>query len=87
MLGSLVEDELSSRKKKKMATNIDGATAVVYLEIGFAPALGRALFVLSRSVGVVANAWEEMQAGSRLKGPMPARFLPRYVGSIGRSIL
>ena len=86
-LGSLVEDELTARKKTKMATNIDGATAIVYLELGFAPVLGRALFVLSRSVGVIANAWDEMQTGSRLKGPMPTEILPRYAGPARRTVL
>ena len=86
-LGFLVENELTARKQTKMATNIDGATAIAYLELGFATALGRALFVLSRSVGVIANAWDEMQAGSRLKGPMPSEILPRYTGPARRTLL
>ena len=52
--------------------NIDGATAVIYAELGFAPPLARGLFVLSRSIGILAHAWEESQQGRRNKGPMPA---------------
>ena len=52
--------------------NIDGATGVVYAELGFPPPLCRGLFVLSRSVGALAHAFEEMQSGERNKGPIPA---------------
>ena len=48
--------------------NIDGATAVVFAELGFAPPLCRGLFVLSRSVGVLAHAWEQMQPGEPQQG-------------------
>ena len=54
--------------------NIDGATAVIYSELGFAPALGRGLFILSRSVGILAHAWEQTQQGGRIKGPMSPEF-------------
>lgn len=60
--------------------NIDGATAVIYAELGFAPPLARGLFVISRSVGILAHAWEESQQGSRIKGPMPPSILPAYLG-------
>ncbi|WP_327582604.1 hypothetical protein OHA25_42725 [Nonomuraea sp. NBC_00507] len=36
--------------------NVDGATAVVYAELGFPAPLARGLFVLSRSVGILAHA-------------------------------
>ena len=58
--------------------NIDGATAVIYGELGFAPALARGLFLLSRSVGILAHAWEESQSGRRIKGPIPPSILPTY---------
>lgn len=77
---TLIAEELSTIKGRQVATNIDGATAVVYSELGFSPEIGRALFILSRSVGLVANAWEEMQSGSRLKGPLPKDVYPTYLG-------
>ena len=43
--------------------NIDGATAVIYAELGFPPPLARGLFCLSRSVGALAHAWEQTQQG------------------------
>jgi citrate synthase len=60
--------------------NIDGCTAVVYGELGFPAPLARGLFVLSRSVGILAHAWEETGQGRRNKGPMPPSILPTYLG-------
>lgn len=77
---SEVERRLEAVRGRPIPMNIDGATAVVYAELGLAPPLGRALFILSRSVGIIAHAWEEMQSGSRLKGPMPVTVNPRYTG-------
>lgn len=79
-LASLVEEDLFARRGKRIPQNIDGVTAALYCEVGFSPELGRAVFVLSRSVGIIANAWEEREAGSRLKGPMPKEISPRYTG-------
>jgi citrate synthase len=59
--------------------NIDGATAVVYAELGFPAPLARGLFVLSRSVGILAHAWEETGQGRRNKGPMPPSVLPTWL--------
>ena len=60
--------------------NIDGATGVIYAELGFAPPLCRGLFVLSRSVGALAHAYEEMQSGERSKGPIPRHLIWNYTG-------
>lgn len=65
--------------KKPIAMNIDGATAIIFCELGFPPPLSRGLFCLSRSVGILAHAWEQMEEGGRNKGPMPPQFLPTYV--------
>ena len=79
-IGRALEDALAARKGKRIPMNIDGATAVVYAELGFAPPLCRGLFVLSRSVGALAHAWEEMQSGQRNKGPIPRHLLWNYTG-------
>jgi citrate synthase len=70
----------ASSTKKPVPMNIDGATAVIYAELGFPAPLARGLFVLSRSVGILAHAWEETQQGRRNKGPMPPSILPAYLG-------
>ena len=66
--------------------NIDGATGVVLAELGFAPALCRGLFVLSRAVGTLAHAWEESAAGLRNKGPIPRHMIPAYDGPPPRDV-
>jgi citrate synthase len=73
-----VEAFLNRGRTKPVPMNIDGATAVIYAELGFAPELARGLFVLSRSVGILAHAWEETTSGTRNKGPIPRSVLPTY---------
>jgi len=85
-IGRAVEDALAARKGRRIPMNIDGATAVVYAELGFAPALCRGLFALSRSVGALAHAWEEMQSGERNKGPIPRHLLWTYTGPSRRDL-
>ena len=66
--------------------NIDGATAVIYGELGFPPPLTRGLFVLSRSVGILAHAWEQSQQPERNKGPLPREWLWAYRGKPERAL-
>lgn len=63
--------ELEIRKGRRIPMNIDGATAVIFGELGCAPPLARGFFVLSRSVGILAHAWEQTLQGGRNKGPTP----------------
>ena len=79
-IGRAAEESLARRKGRTIPMNIDGATGVVFAELGFPPPLCRGLFVLSRSVGVVAHAWEESQSGERNKGPLPRHLLWTYKG-------
>lgn len=79
-LGEAVAAELAARKGRPIPMNIDGATAVIYAELGFAPPLARGLFCLSRSVGILAHAWEQQQQGGRNKGPTPPHYRWTYDG-------
>jgi len=85
-IGRAVQDVLAGRKKRKIPMNIDGATAVIFAELGFPPPLCRGLFVLSRSVGALAHAWEEMQSGERNKGPIPRHLIWSYNGPKPREL-
>jgi len=75
-----VETALNRGRSRPVPMNIDGATAVIYAELGFPAPLARGLFVLSRSVGILAHAWEETGQGRRNKGPMPPAILPTQLG-------
>ncbi|MEO3431349.1 citryl-CoA lyase [Pelagibius sp. CAU 1746] len=85
-IGRCIEDRLAARKGKRIPMNIDGATAVIYAELGFPAPLARGLFCLSRSVGILAHAWEESQSGLRNKGPIPRERLWRYDGPARRPV-
>lgn len=74
------------RKGKPVPLNIDGATAVIYGELGFPAVLARGLFVLSRSVGILAHAYEQGLQGGRNKGPIPRHLTWTYTGAPPRTI-
>ena len=77
-IGESVQKEIGLERGSPIAMNIDGATAVIFCELGFPPPLSRGLFCLSRSVGILAHGWEQMQQGGRNKGPIPPKYLPKY---------
>ena len=79
-IGRAVQEVLNAAKGTPVPMNIDGATAVIFAELGFEPPLARGLFCLSRSVGVLAHAWEQTQQGGRNKGPTPPRYRWTYDG-------
>jgi citrate synthase len=85
-IGRAVEAQLAKNAGHTIPMNIDGATGVVYAELGFPPQLCRGLFVLSRSVGALAHAFEEMQSGERSKGPIPRHLIWNYTGPPPRRV-
>lgn len=85
-IGRAVETAISAGRSRRVPMNIDGATAVIYSELGFAPELGRGIFILSRSVGILAHAWEQTNQGGRIKGPMPPQIPYRYTGPVRRDL-
>ena len=85
-IGQAVEDALKMITSRHIPMNIDGITAVIFSELGFEPELGRGLFVLSRSVGILAHAWEQKQRGRRIMGPMPKEIPYRYSAPARRAV-
>ena len=85
-IGRAIETQLERRSGRAIPMNIDGATGVIFAELGFAPPLCRGLFVLSRSVGALAHAYEEMQSGERNKGPIPRHLTWTYTGPPPRDV-
>lgn len=85
--GLALERALAEGRSRPVPMNIDGATAIIYSELGFPPELGRGLFVLSRSVGILSHAWEEKSGGARIKGPIPRPLLPSYDGHAPRDLI
>lgn len=85
-IGRAVEAALRRRTGKAIPMNIDGVTAVIFCELGFPPPMGRGLFILSRSVGILSHAWEQAQRNERIKGPMPKEIPYTYSGPERRSL-
>jgi citrate synthase len=85
-IGRAVEAALQAHKGKLIPMNIDGITGVIFCELGFEPELGRGLFILSRSVGILAHAWEQKQRGRRIMGPMPPSIPYQYSGPARRDL-
>lgn len=73
-----IEAHLARERGKPVPMNIDGATAVIYAELGCPAPLARGFFGLSRSVGLLAHAWEQTQQGGRNKGPTPPAYRWTY---------
>jgi citrate synthase len=82
-----IEALLKQRKNKPVPMNIDGATAVIYAELGFPPELARGVFCLSRAVGILSHAWEQRGRNERNKGPMPRQMAYKYTGKPERHLL
>lgn len=78
--GLAVERLLAEGRERPVPINVDGLTAIVYAELGVEPELARGLFVLARSAGILAHAWEQRQQGGRIKGPLPPSIRPLYTG-------
>lgn len=81
-----IDRQVSEAKGRTIPMNIDGATAVIYGELGFPAPLARGLFCLSRSVGILAHAWEQTQQGGRNKGPIPRDTIWTYTGPGPRAL-
>lgn len=79
-VGLAIERTLARQTGRPLPMNIDGVTAVVFGELGFEPPLARGLFILSRSVGILAHAWEQQNRSHRIKGPMPPEIPYTYTG-------
>lgn len=81
-----IEDCIAKTKSKRIPLNIDGVTAAIYVSLGFPPSLCRGLFILSRSIGILAHAYEEAQSAYRNKGPLPKEWLWTYAGTPRRDV-
>lgn len=81
-----VEEAIGLVKGKRIPMNVDAAAGAVYLELGFDPAMGRALLVLSRSLGIIAHACEQLSQRERIKGPVPKSSRYLYEGPAPRDL-
>lgn len=75
------ERAFMDEKGRRVTPNIDGISAAIQCELGLPAEIAQGLFVLSRSIGLIAHAFEQSQQGVRVKGPCPpGENLVRYTG-------
>lgn len=53
-------EKLFAKKGKPLPINVDGAIGAIISDMGFDWRLGKGLFIISRTVGLVAHAYEEL---------------------------
>jgi len=73
-----IEKQLSSGKVKPLAANINGAIGAAISDLGIDWEIGRGIFIISRSIGLVAHTVEEVKMGTRYKKIAPEEV--EYVG-------
>ncbi len=71
-----VEKALAEKTGRELPINVDGAIAAVISDMGFDWRLGKAFFIISRTPGLVAHAYEEMtrERPMRKLGPLPFEY-------------
>jgi citrate synthase len=62
-----VEGKLSSGGDKRLAANINGAIGAAISDLGIDWRMGRGIFIISRSIGLVVHAAEEVKFGQKYK--------------------
>lgn len=60
-LAIAVEKIIEIKKGRKLCLNIDGFIAAVLLEMGFPSSVGKGIFIIGRTPGLVAQAMEEKE--------------------------
>ncbi|MBN2909959.1 citryl-CoA lyase [Polycladomyces sp. WAk] len=63
--------KLKEAKNKPITMNIDGVSAAIQCELGIPAEAAKGIFALSRGMGIVAHAFEELMNGVLIKGPCP----------------
>lgn len=71
-----IEKKLEEKSGKKLPINVDGAIAAVISDMGFDWRLGKGFFIISRTPGLLAHAYEEKtrEKPMRKLGPMPFEY-------------
>ncbi|MBB5323146.1 citrate synthase [Anoxybacillus tepidamans] len=79
--------QLERWKQKNITMNIDGVAAAIQCELSIPAEAAKGIFALSRGMGIVAHAFEELQNGVLIKGPCPNRDdLVHYSGPLKRHL-
>ncbi len=64
---------------KDLTINIDASGAAILCELGIPSQVATGFICLSRGLGLVAHAYEEIKFGKRMKAPMPPDLLDEHM--------
>jgi len=64
---------------KSLTINIDASAAAILCEVGIPSRTAPGFVCLSRGLGLVAHAYEEIRFGKRMKAPMPPDLLDQHM--------
>lgn len=64
---------------KHLTINIDASAAAILCELGIPSEVATGFICLSRGLGLVAHAYEEIKFGKRMKAPMPPDLLSEHM--------
>jgi citrate synthase len=68
-----VLEERAATLERPMPVNVDGAIAAICADLGLAPELGNAIFLISRVPGLIAHAYEERTREAPMREIDPTR--------------
>lgn len=78
---------MSAVKNRTFTINVDGISAAIQCELGIPAEAAKGIFALSRGMGIVAHAYEELMQGTLIKGPCPnEEKLVKYTGDIPKDM-
>jgi citrate synthase len=74
-----IYDAMKEITGKHLTINIDASSAAILCELGIPHEVAMGFICLSRGLGLVAHAYEEIKVGKRLKAPMPPDLLGEHM--------
>lgn len=66
-MANALADEIEKSSGRRLPINVDGAIAAILCEMGFAPELANAFFIMARVPGLVAHIFEEQTTMSPMR--------------------
>jgi len=70
-----IYDAMKELSGKHLTINVDASAAAILCELGIPSGVATGFICLSRGLGLVAHAYEEIKFGKRMKAPMPPDLL------------
>lgn len=80
-----IYDAMKELSGKHLTINVDASAAAILCELGIPSQTAPGFICLSRGLGLLAHAYEEIKFGKRMKAPMPPDLLNEHMTYSGPS--